>query len=151
MCVLPFQESKSTAAEWLSWRPFQSIKGSRPGLIQTRSIQFLSILGSLNPNDKCIVLSLWEMETSTSSLNLYQDYVDFNSNQTSDGVTFYDVDDVGSWNYSLFEFDSALFWNAYIRYHNLDPRHRWKMPQYYSLAYQIIGTIFQGIIFSVGK
>ena len=30
---------------------------------------------------------------------------------------------------------------------NLDT---WKIPQYYSLSYQMIGTIFQGIIFIVG-
>ena len=37
--------------------------------------------------------------------------------------------------------------NEQISIKNLD---KWKIPQYYSLSYQMIGTLFQGIIFIVG-
>ena len=48
--------------------------------------------------------------------------------------------------------DTDLLWKEvlYTQY-NLDPQYDWKIPQYYSLPYQIIGTLFQGIIFIVGK
>lgn len=46
--------------------------------------------------------------------------------------------------------ESALLLKALYEQYNLDPSLNWKLPQYYSLAYQIIGTIFQGIIFIVG-
>ncbi len=47
--------------------------------------------------------------------------------------------------------DSELFWREISSHYNLDPKFDWKIPQYYSLPYQIIGTFFQGIIFIVGK
>lgn len=45
------------------------------------------------------------------------------------------------------EYVNALLYAHY----NLDPSINWKIPQYYSTPYQIIGTFFQGIIFIVGK
>ncbi|KAH9395015.1 hypothetical protein TYRP_005080 [Tyrophagus putrescentiae] len=45
--------------------------------------------------------------------------------------------------------DSELFWREISSHYNLDPKFDWKIPQYYSLPYQIIGTFFQGIIFIV--
>ena len=46
-------------------------------------------------------------------------------------------------------FDDELALQLYLQY-NLTNRLYGKIPQYYSLAYQIIGTFFQGIIFIVG-
>lgn len=38
-----------------------------------------------------------------------------------------------------------------IAYYNLDPNIDWRLPRYFSKPYQLIGTLFQGIIFIVGK
>lgn len=38
-----------------------------------------------------------------------------------------------------------------IAYYNLDPNVDWRLPRYFSKPYQLIGTLFQGVIFIVGK
>lgn len=38
-----------------------------------------------------------------------------------------------------------------ITYYNLDPNVDWRLPRYFSKPYQLIGTLFQGVIFIVGK
>lgn len=53
-----------------------------------------------------------------------------------------DDDDIGS---------VETFWKDIYSKNNLQPGFGWKIPQYYSLPYQVIGTIFQGIIFIIGK
>ena len=54
----------------------------------------------------------------------------------------------GSWNVT--DDMVSSFWRVLYDQYELDPKYDWKIPQYYSLPYQIIGTLFQGIIFIVG-
>ena len=61
------------------------------------------------------------------------------------------LDDATKWNANTSSTDDTAqsLLELYTQF-GLDPQHDWKIPQYYSLPYQIIGTFFQGIIFIVG-
>ncbi|KPM02941.1 hypothetical protein QR98_0013670 [Sarcoptes scabiei] len=94
--------------------------------------QFSTITSSSSPSLESLASLPSTSSSSSSSSSPHSTSTDqpFNINGDEDGN---DVRETNLWK------------EIYLK-NNFSPGIDWKIPQYYSLPYQIIGTIFQGII-----